>query len=589
MKTIFHYFLITLIVACGLCAFSGPLSAAPYSIGVTSFAPMHNASGSALSTGSIVQLGYFDGVSSSTDPASYSASEWESFTPISGIDSPNSDLASAINDFEDAAGAFALSLHFDTDTHVLPASGSVRLGIRIFDSATSTSGSGYNTVAGSRDAWVMVAPGASSAIKATPPSPLVLSATDSGISWEYGAAHAGRTVTDTDGDNIPDSSDTDDDNDGTPDTEDDFPLDPTETTDTDGDGIGNNADTDDDNDGTPDAEDEFPLTGIVSTNDPANSPLAEAVRFRRASRGATYGGFLSSEDGSMILGRFQGIVLRKRRGFSARMSFGATNYMLKGKFSKSGRYSKVITPESGPAASVELQLVQTSSGSYKIEGTVQKGEEIATVVVVKAGNTRAVAGRYTLLIPSKESESSQAQGHGYASMWLHTRGRAKVKGLLGDGSKWMAACYVTTDGEMPLYANLYKSTGLLGGLISFRDIAEVSDCDGNVNWYRPGENGFDLQRNLVGSRYRRSLAVAELGANPIELDAYLGAGSGLDALSQSVAVKLKRKNGLIKGVISQQGIEFQIKGVYLQKQGLGAGMACAEGKESRSLVIVPTE
>ena len=142
MKTIFHYFLITLIAACGLCAFSGPLSAAPYSIGVTSFAPMHNASGSALSTGSIVQLGYFDGVSSSTDPASYSASEWESFTPISGIDSPNSDLASAINDFEDAAGAFALSLHFDTDTHVLPASGSVRLGIRIFDSATSTSGSG---------------------------------------------------------------------------------------------------------------------------------------------------------------------------------------------------------------------------------------------------------------------------------------------------------------------------------------------------------------------------------------------------------------------------------------------------------------
>ena len=262
MKTRAHYFLIAL---CAVSALSGLLSAAPFSIGVTSFAPMHNASGGALGTGSIVQLGYFEGVSSSTDPASYTASEWASFTPISGIDSANSDLPSAINDFEAKAGAFAVSLHFDTDTHVLPASGSVRLGIRIFDSATITSGSSYNTVAGSRDTWIMVAPGASGAIKATPPTPLILAVADSGLSWQYGGAYAGRTVTDNDGDGIPDSIDTD--GDGVGDDDDAFPNDPNETIDTDGDGVGDNGDafpndpnetTDTDGDGVGDKEDLFP-------------------------------------------------------------------------------------------------------------------------------------------------------------------------------------------------------------------------------------------------------------------------------------------------------------------------------------------
>ncbi len=65
--------------------------------------------------------------------------------------------------------------------------------------------------------------------------------------------------TDSDGDGIGNSADSDDDNDGTPDTDDDFPYDPSESLDTDDDGIGNNADTDDDGDGVADVEDVFPL------------------------------------------------------------------------------------------------------------------------------------------------------------------------------------------------------------------------------------------------------------------------------------------------------------------------------------------
>jgi len=72
------------------------------------------------------------------------------------------------------------------------------------------------------------------------------------------------TVVDTDGDGIPDTTDTDDDGDGVADTGDAFPLDASESVDTDRDGTGNNADTDDDGDGVADSSDAFPLNASES-------------------------------------------------------------------------------------------------------------------------------------------------------------------------------------------------------------------------------------------------------------------------------------------------------------------------------------
>jgi hypothetical protein len=59
----------------------------------------------------------------------------------------------------------------------------------------------------------------------------------------------------------------DTDGDGVADTQDAFPLDPTEWLDTDGDGIGNNADTDDDGDGVSDINDAYPLTSLGDLTD----------------------------------------------------------------------------------------------------------------------------------------------------------------------------------------------------------------------------------------------------------------------------------------------------------------------------------
>ncbi len=67
------------------------------------------------------------------------------------------------------------------------------------------------------------------------------------------------TEIDSDGDGLLNINDPDDDNDGVADTNDDLPLDDTDSVDTDADGIGNITDTDDDGDGVLDVYDAFPL------------------------------------------------------------------------------------------------------------------------------------------------------------------------------------------------------------------------------------------------------------------------------------------------------------------------------------------
>ena len=92
---------------------------------------------------------------------------------------------------------------------------------------------------------------------------------------------------DNDGDGIDDEFDDDDDNDGVLDINDAFPFDPNESADADQDNIGDNADTDDDDDGIPDVQDaDHPSNtnapdsdgdGIIDAYDPTDNRLASYI------------------------------------------------------------------------------------------------------------------------------------------------------------------------------------------------------------------------------------------------------------------------------------------------------------------------
>lgn len=119
---------------------------------------------------------------------------------------------------------------------------------------------------------------------------------------------------------------------------------------------------------------------IANRTNSARPPSAGNIRSRKAKTGDDYCVFLRSRKSNKPLGRFKAIVLKKRRGFSASMNFGGSRYVFKGHFDKSDSFSKVITPENGPSATVELQRAKTPSGDYTLVGTVKRGSKTAEVV-----------------------------------------------------------------------------------------------------------------------------------------------------------------------------------------------------------------
>jgi len=88
---------------------------------------------------------------------------------------------------------------------------------------------------------------------------------------EFSVALGNQWIEDTDGDGLNDSVDTDDDNDGVLDSDDAFPLEPTEWADTDGDSIGDNSDPDIDGDGVANSDDAFPYDASESVDTDGDS------------------------------------------------------------------------------------------------------------------------------------------------------------------------------------------------------------------------------------------------------------------------------------------------------------------------------
>ncbi|MBT8038369.1 MAG: CAP domain-containing protein [Verrucomicrobiae bacterium] len=348
---------------------------------------------------------------------------------------------------------------------------------------------------------------------------------------------------------------------------------------------------------TIDYQEEVDFAEITRPTDLATPPDSTASTVITTGT-SSYSGYLASSDGGESLGFFKSIKVSKSGKLSAKMTYGNVSYSLKGMFDENGQYSGVITPKSGSPASVDLQLVTTSAGSYKVEGTVIVGSETANVVAVKSGINTPYTGAYTILVLGEADEPSAPQGHGYALMAVSSKGTVKVKGLLGDGSKWTAKCLVTSDGEMPLYAALYRKTGSLGGLVRFRNVAGISDCDSEVHWSKPGE--FSLQRSLIGSRYLntggRLLAGASDATPNVEMqieesevfDLEWGSTNKIKyAGLEKIKVKVSTKNGQIKGSFVNGSDKAKMAGVIFQKQDLGAGLLYSKDGQPRSLVFVP--
>ena len=115
--------------------------------------PITNTSGVAIAEGSVVQIGYFALPGLAQDPATYTAADWASFQPVSGVGSANPQEDTRTD--TGLPGFISLGVTFDdADSPAptgLPTGNSRRIGVRIFDSADENGF--YNTVTSAQADW----------------------------------------------------------------------------------------------------------------------------------------------------------------------------------------------------------------------------------------------------------------------------------------------------------------------------------------------------------------------------------------------------------------------------------------------------
>jgi len=192
------------------------------------------------------------------------------------------------------------------------------------------------------------------------------------------------------------------------------------------------------------------------------------------------------------------------------------------RFGKTGSSSLTIARTGKATLSLGLTL-DVTSGTDKLSGTL---EETGSVTVAALDADRSLytskpnpvlplqniplalinpatdKGKYTALLQAKTpteqgmAASAFPQGDGWARVSILKSGKAKAVGKLADGTPFSSIKPLSKANQWPFYVVLYKGKGSVSGVVSFRDVSNVSDADGpNLRWFKPANPTDKLYRN----------------------------------------------------------------------------------------------
>ncbi len=370
---------------------------------------------------------------------------------------------------------------------------------------------------------------------------------------------------------------------------------------------------------------------------PPAPPTASDIAWEGPATGLYDGLLIDSDDEHTLLGAIENLrVSAPRRGrveggaASGRLRLPGLFVPLRGRFALDGTLSLTINRRDGTTVVVTLKLQRTTEGNEVVTGTIAWGALNATARLPRAPfNARNKVtetdwiGAFTLLLPSAPGwGANEPGGDGWARVTVSSAGVVRVKGRHGDGTVLLETAYLSAAGECALFAELYRSRpvkGRFGGSLHFRDMEEVSDCDGLMQWVKLADDrekqypaGFDLEVPAVGSRFTMppngGRLLAEL--EDAEPNASLSLiGSNLPALNggeiervlswlagnvlrhygpETLGGRAVRGNGQVSGSYraADGSVRASFTGIVLQKQNLAGGQY-ALGGQTGALRIVP--
>lgn len=368
---------------------------------------------------------------------------------------------------------------------------------------------------------------------------------------------------------------------------------------------------------------------VITPDTESPPPPADPVAVWDDNAAGLYDGLLRAEsDGETLLGAIESLKISpakpgKGAAATAKLRLNGRTVTLRGAFDDDGRWEASLTQKDQTVINLSLQLMRTTGApeeqSEVIRGTVSWAGTTARADLPRApysNKSRAPdgqSGKFTLLLPAPlDRQDDEPGGDGWATVTISPAGAVKVIGALGDGVKFTESAFLSKKGEFSLFAELYKTNpkGKVGGKIVFREVPDVSDFDGKIQWKKePGEalypEGFTLERWAVGSRFVPPqpgdfILDALAPADPNAIISFWG--SLLTELEENEAItrvaswrtnhqlthfgpekltaKANKNTGALTGSYRSLagGKPFALKGVVFQKQNLAGGVfAVANG------------
>lgn len=124
-----------------------------------------------------------------------------------------------------------------------------------------------------------------------------------------------------------------------------------------------------------------------------------------------------------------------------------------------------------------------------------------------------ILGKYTSIVVL-EGGKDKPQVSGTGLIDVSSSGVFSWAGTLMDGTRFSGAWPILQESNVPMYLRLYNGSGSISGNLIIRDIENISDVDGEIQWFRPhfGNKSSMLKDNVdyaeweglqfLGSRYQ---------------------------------------------------------------------------------------
>jgi hypothetical protein len=291
--------------------------------------------------------------------------------------------------------------------------------------------------------------------------------------------------------------------------------------------------------------------------------------------------------------------------FTAKLEQGLFSYTFSGQFTLTGQSSNVITRPGLSPLTVQLQLgLPGGALTGRVSDSHWTAELMADPVTYSRTNPAPQAGKYTLVIPGVDNSSTQPAGAGFASVTVDTAGNLSCSGVLADGTSFLSAGLVNSQGQWPFYAPLYAGQGAILGWLTF---ANNGDIGGAVLWVKPAQPaapyypaGFTNSAEAMGSAYRLTNGLPVLGFTdgqvslagenlPQDFSRQIRFGTEneiMDVAANRVAFTLATASGLLTGSVvdPQTGKPIAVKAMVLQNRQMAAGYFLGAGQSGKTVL-----